>query len=140
MTTTKPNKLICKCGKPMPIAPEYCKDCGQGYLGNKKLVVVGVSKCIQAEPDQSKKSIQDYVSLLDLQGKITEKHAEEINEIISNLLSQQRKEIIDETVKIVENAKLPYPNPCGKFVKVERVNGVILGRIINKLQSLKKNL
>ena len=37
--------------------------------------------------------MKDYVSKLNLYGKITEKHAEEINEMINQLVDEAKKEI-----------------------------------------------
>lgn len=39
---------------------------------------------------------QDYVSKLGLYGKITQKHADEINEFIQSELDRQKKEILYE--------------------------------------------
>ena len=142
MTTTKPK---CKCGKPMPIAPEYCKDCGQGYLGNKKLVVVGVAKCIQAEPDQSKK-VDTSNKPNDWKEKFKKEFYEGddytsnkyINlvsfiefEILPDLLSQQQKEIIEEILS--KQVFVTYKEDNGHGIAVPVCE-------ILKLQSLKEKV
>lgn len=43
---------------------------------------------------------KDYVSKLGLYGKITQKHADEINEIIQSELDRQKKEILKEIEKL----------------------------------------
>jgi hypothetical protein len=62
MITKLNNKPVgeCKCGKPIPIAPKYCKECGQSSLGNKKLVVVGGYKCIQVTNWEKDFDKQDF--------------------------------------------------------------------------------
>jgi len=36
--------ILCKCGKPTPIAPYYCKICKRGSMKGKKLKVIDFGK------------------------------------------------------------------------------------------------
>jgi len=50
-------------------------------------------KPMQTKPNMGKPI--DYASKLNLYGKITEKHAEEINEMINSWIDETKKEVID---------------------------------------------
>ena len=53
-----------------------------------------------------------------------------VKKFISQALRRERK----RAVKLVEKTKLPYPNPCGEYVQIKRLNEVILGGLKYKLK------
>jgi len=50
----------------------------------------------------------DYVSKLSLYGKISEKHSEEINEVINNIIKKERNSLIKEANKLLKLTNKNY--------------------------------
>jgi hypothetical protein len=55
------------------------------------------------------KELVDYASKLSLYGKITEQHAKDINEILNDMFTQQRTELLEEIknmpIEVVGNSQ-----------------------------------
>ena len=116
----------CKCGKPMPIIPNYCKDCGEFIQGNKKIVVVGLVGTKQNKELDWELNKEQKDWLLDVLNTKSDNALKVIliNGLISNLLTQQRTELLEEIMKIIEvnvHVGSGYTDECDKNQLIEEI-------------------